>query len=174
MLFDKKKKEIPDEEIRHRDCGMIDCTNYKEKDGCTLNCSCNIVSGAEPEDFLSRSNFYTPKPMTPEIKPEKQPRVIISTVKETSGYIEIVITCGDFYLNRESLIKKDQIVSIDKFHGYVGFDSRYIVLIETSCSKQSHGFERKEDAEQLYNALSKLLKKKDAKSAVSKKVSKAD
>jgi len=112
-----------------------------------------------------------PEPEVPEIKLEKMPLVVKSTVKETNGYIEIAITCEENHLkNRDGLIKKDQIVCIDIWFGYAGYDPRYCVFIESIASKKQYDFERKEDAESLYNALSKLLKKKDVKSSASKKV----
>jgi hypothetical protein len=95
--------------------------------------------------------------------------VITSAVKEINGYIEIVANCEEYYLNRESLIKKDQITCVNIFYNPMGFRYCYAVWIESDSVKNRYDFERKEDAEQLYNALSKLLKKKDIKSSASKK-----
>jgi hypothetical protein len=125
--------------------------------------------------LFSKKKKEIPEPeaqKAPEAKPEIKPKIFTSTVKEINGLIEISITCAEDSLeNRDSLIRKDQIASVDMFYKCIGFAYYYMVWIKLSDSSSARGYEfyRKDDAGQLYNALSKLLKKKEAKPSASKK-----
>jgi hypothetical protein len=120
------------------------------------------------------------EPKATEPEPKIKEIVIISSVKEVNGYIEIIRTCEDktFIEERETLIKKEQVDCIDRFCKPYYIDLqyhisyRYLVLIHAGIEKR-YEFEREEDAIQLYSGLSKVIKKKEAKPLTHKKDTKS-